>query len=133
MSVESTRSVMDRFFSAEHSDTSMMADEVVFTIMGTGQTHEGPEAVLGMLDYFYRVAFEATAETKNLIISSDHAVLEADFVGKHVGDFAGIPPTQKEVRVPLCVIYDVDGDLITQGRVYMEMPVMMSQLGVEMG
>lgn len=133
MSVESTRAVMDRFFSAEHSDTSMMADDVVFTIMGTGEKYKGAEAVLGMLDYFYRGAFEATAETRNLIVSDNHAVLEADFVGKHIGDFAGIPATHKDVRVPLCVIYDVEGDAITQGRVYMEMPVMLSQLGVQAG
>ena len=43
--------------------------------------------------------------------------------------FAGIPATGRQVRVPFCVVYDVEGDRITRGRVYMEMPVMMRQLG----
>jgi hypothetical protein len=32
--------------------------------------------------------------------------VKGDFVGKHIGEFAGIPATGKDVRVPLCVVYD---------------------------
>lgn len=44
---------MLRYFNSEHGDVSMMAKDVAFTIMATGQEHQGPEAVLGMLNYFY--------------------------------------------------------------------------------
>ena len=133
MSVESTRDVMNRYFAAEHSDVSILADDVMFTIMATGQEHLGPEAVLQMLRYFYHIAFEATAETRNMIIADGRAVLEADFVGKHIGEFAGIPATNQQVRVPLCVVYDVENDQIKRGRVYFETPALLQQLGVEMG
>ena len=133
MSVESTREVMTKYFHSEHADVSTMADDVVFTVMGTGQEHRGPEAVLQMLGYFYQVAFEATAETKNVVIADQQAVGEWDFIGKHIGEFAGIPATGKEVRVPLCVVYDLENDLIVRGRVYFEMPVLLQQLGVQMG
>ena len=133
MSVESTQQVMQRYFSAEHNDVSMLADDVVFTIMGTGQEHHGPEGVAQMLSYFYHVAFEATAETRNSIIAEGKAVMEVDFVGKHIGNFAGIPATGKDVRVPLCVVYDIENDRIKRGRVYFEMPVLLQQLGKGMG
>lgn len=133
MSVESTREVMTRYFNSEHSDVSVMADDVVFTIMATGQTHRGPEAVLGMLNYFYHFAFDATAETNNSIFADGKAVFEGDFVGRHIGEFAGIPATNKDVRVPIAVIYDLENDQITQGRVYFEMPALMQQLGIGMG
>jgi steroid delta-isomerase-like uncharacterized protein len=133
MSVESTRAVMTQYFDSEHSDVSMMADDVVFTIMATGQEHRGPEAILGMLNYFYHIAFDATAETNNTIFADGKAVVEGDFVGKHIGEFAGIPATNKDVRVPIAVIYDLENDQITQGRIYLEMPVLMQQLGVGMG
>lgn len=133
MSVESTRAVMTRYFDSEHSDVSDMADDVVFTIMATGQSHRGREAVLGMLNYFYHIAFDATAETKNAIFADGQAVVEGDFVGRHIGEFAGIPATNKDVRVPIAVIYDLENDQITQGRVYFEMPALMQQLGVGMG
>jgi len=86
-----------------------------------------------MLNYFYHIAFEATAEPVTEIFGDSNAVLEAVFVGKHIGEFAGIPATGKSVRVPLCVVYDLENDQIKQGRVYFEMPALMAQLGIEMG
>jgi predicted ester cyclase len=65
-----------------------------------------------------------------MIIGDGHAVLEGIFTGKHIGEFAGIPATHKEVRVPLCVVYGLENDLIQAGLVYLEMTVMMQQLGV---
>jgi predicted ester cyclase len=129
MSVERTRAAVTGYLNAKHGDASMLSDDVVFTIMATGQEHRGPEAVQGMLNYFYHGAFDAKAETRTLLFGDSNALLEADFVGKHIGEFAGIPATGKEVHVPFCVVYDVAGDKITRGRVYMEMPVMMQQLG----
>lgn len=130
MSVESTRETMMRYFNSEHGDTSMMADDVVFTVMDTGQEHSGPEGVMQMLNYFYHVAFEAAADTTNLIIADGQAALEGYFVGKHIGEFAGIPATGREVRVPICVTYDLEDDRIKRGRVYLASGAMMQQLGV---
>jgi steroid delta-isomerase-like uncharacterized protein len=130
MSVESTREVMMRYFDSEHSDVSMMADDVVFTIMATGQEHRGPDGVMGMLNYFYHFAFDATAPAENTIFGDGKAMVEGHFTGKHIGEFAGIPATNKDVRVPICVVYDLENDKIKRGRVYFEMPVLMQQLGV---
>ncbi len=129
MSVESTREVITKYVNSGHSDVSMMAEDVVFTVMATGQEHRSPDGVLQMLNYFYHVAFDAKAETKNAIFADGKAVVEGDFVGKHIGEFAGIPATNKYVRVPLCVVYELEDDLITQGRVYFEMPVLLQQVG----
>lgn len=63
MSIESTRETMLRYFNSEHGDISMIAEDVVFTIMATGQEHHGPDAVLGMLNYFYRCACCMTWQT----------------------------------------------------------------------
>ena len=109
----------------------MMADDVVFAHMATGDLHEGPEAVARMLHYVYHVAFDARAETRNLVVDDGKAVFEADFVGTHIGEFAGIPATGKQVRVPLCVVYELENNMIKRGRVYMEMPVLFKQLGAD--
>ena len=128
--LDSTTVVMTQYLNSHHTDVSMMADDVVFTIMATGQEHHGPNGVLQMLNYFYRIAFEADVDEKNRIFAEGKAVVEADFVGKHVGEFAGIPATHKQVRVPLAVIYDLENNKIKRGRVYFEMPVLMQQLAV---
>ena len=128
MSVESTKEVMNKYLHSEHSDLSMMADDVVFTIMATGEEHHGPEGVMKMLNYFYHVAFDADAETISEIYGEGKAVFEGTFVGKHISEFAGIPATNKNVRVPLCVVYDLENNKIKKGRVYFEMPALMAQL-----
>ncbi|HSL46444.1 MAG TPA: ester cyclase [Anaerolineales bacterium] len=132
MSMESTRETMMQYLNSEHSDASMMADDVVFTVMATGQEHHGRDGVLGMLNYFYHVAFDATATTRTTLFDENGAMVEGEFVGKHIGEFAGIPATGKDVRVPLCVVYDLENDQITRGRIYFEMPVLFQQLGVSM-
>ena len=133
MSVESTRQVMMKYAESEHTDVSLMAEDVVFTITATGDEHRGREGVLQMLNYFYRIAFEAKAETTNMVFADQQAVFEADFVGKHIGEFAGIPATGKEVHVPLCVVYDLENDQIKRARVYFETPALLQQLGIQMG
>jgi steroid delta-isomerase-like uncharacterized protein len=129
MSVERTRDAVERYLNSAHTDLSMMAEDVVFTTMATGEEHRGVEAVRRMLHHVYHEAFDAKAETRNRIYAESNAVLEGYFVGKHIGTFAGIGATGKQVRVPLCVVYDLQDGRIVRGRVYLEVPVMMQQLG----
>ena len=130
MSVESTIRVMQSYWGGGHSDTNMLADDAVFTIMDSGQENHGPEDIARMLKEFYHGTFEADFETKNTIIADGKAVVEGYVVGKHTGEFAGIPATGKDIRVPLCVIYDLENDKITKGRVYMALGILFQQLGV---
>jgi steroid delta-isomerase-like uncharacterized protein len=133
MSVESTRKVIRQYWDSEHQDVSMMADDVVFTVMASGQEAQGPEGVLQLLNFFYHVAFDATAETTLEIIGDGKAALDGYFIGEHIGEFAGIPATGNQVHVPLCVMYELEEDQIKQARVYFEMPVLLQQLGAQMG
>lgn len=128
MSITNTRETMQRYLDSNHSDVSMMAEDVVFTIMATGQEHRGRDGVMGMLTYFYHIAFDATATIDVFLYDEKNA-----FVGKHIGEFAGIPATGKDVRVPLCIVYDLENDQIKRGRVYFEMPALFQPLGIQMG
>jgi steroid delta-isomerase-like uncharacterized protein len=129
MSVERTQEVMNRYWDSDHRDVSMMADDVVFTHMATGDEHRGPDAVLRMLDYLYRQAFHAKAEITTRLCTENQAMIEGTFVGTHTGEFAAIPATGRDVRVPLCVVYDLESDRIKRARVYFELPVLWRQLG----
>ena len=81
MSLERTRQVMNRYWDSDHKDVSMMADDVVFTHMATGDEHRGPDAVRGMLDYMYRQAFDATAEIRTRMCTEDRAMIEGGLRG----------------------------------------------------
>ncbi|HYC33442.1 MAG TPA: ester cyclase [Gemmatimonadales bacterium] len=128
MSVERTREAMMRYWDSHHRDLSMMAPDVHFTTMATGDEHCGVEEVRRMLDHIYHVAFDARAELRTRLCTESHAVIEGWLVGTHVGEFAGVPATGRQVRVPLCVVYDVEDGLIKRGRVYLELPVLLRQL-----
>lgn len=128
MPAEQNRAALTRYLESNHQDLSMMAENVIFTNMATGEEHAGRHAVREMLDFVYHVAFDGHAEARNVIVEGDRAVLEATFVGTHIGDFAGVSATGREVRVPLAVIYDLENGTITRGRVYFEVPAFLAQV-----
>ena len=116
---------------AKTHDVQYVAEDAVFTSMNTGEKTVGREAIGQMLHYIYHVAFDARAELKNIVITDNKALLEGDFIGKHIGEFAGIPATNKNVNVPLCVTYELENGLIKEGRVYFLMDVLIAQLNAK--
>lgn len=62
-----------------------------------------------------------------MIIGYGQAVGEFDFVGKHIGEFGGIAATGREVRVPYCIVYELEGNTIRALRGYMPMDVLLHQ------
>jgi len=110
-------------------DTIHVAENAIFKILNTDQEFKGREAIEQMLNYFYHVAFDARIIINDIIVTNKKAVLEATFTGRHIGEFANVPPTNKEVNIPMCVAYDMNEDgLVKEGRIYMLMDVMMQQL-----
>jgi predicted ester cyclase len=97
-------------------------------VMGTDQEAHGRDQVAGLIRYLHEQAFDAHPQLKSLLVDGERAALEADFVGRHVSEFAGKPATGKEIRVPYSVIYDLEGEQITTLRIYMSMDAIVRQL-----
>jgi steroid delta-isomerase-like uncharacterized protein len=112
----------------ETHDAKYLAEDTVFIDMSMNELTIGREAVGKMLHYMYHEAFDAHAEITNTIICDDNAILEANFIGRHIGEFAGVPATNKSVNVPLCVVYDLENELIKVARVYLLSSVLMQQI-----
>jgi predicted ester cyclase len=90
---------------------------VVVALVGSDQGAEGPDDAEAWIDYLHRGALEARPELKNMFVADAKATAEADFVGKHIGEFGGMAATGKEVRVPYSVMYDVEGEKIKALRI----------------
>ena len=105
------------------------SDDVVFTMVGTDIEATSPDAVEQTIKYVHRGAFEARPEVRTLVVASDRAVAELDFVGVHTGEFSGIEATGREVSVPYCAVYDLEGEKIRALRLYFPMDVLLRQLG----
>ncbi|MEP6651133.1 MAG: nuclear transport factor 2 family protein [Lapillicoccus sp.] len=131
MTVESTTRVMDDYLDAlaKREDFSrFFADDIVWTTTETSDTVRGREAVRDFIVAFHTQTFEASMDVKALTVCDGHATLEADFVGQHAGEFAGIAATGARLRVPYCVCYDVDDSGITALRAYLPIAKMVSEV-----
>jgi steroid delta-isomerase-like uncharacterized protein len=105
-----------------------LADDATFEIMGTDQKVQGRDSVRDTIVWLHTQAFDAQPKVRAVIAGDNQAALEADFIGSHTGDFAGIAATGRSVNVPYTVIYDVEGDKITALRGYMSMDQLVQQI-----
>ena len=103
-------------------------DDVIASFEGTDQTAVGRDRAERLIRFVHESAFDARAELKNLLVDEGKAAIEADFVGAHTGEFAGIQPTGRAVRVPYSVVYDLRGDKISGLRIYFPMRMLVEQL-----
>jgi predicted ester cyclase len=105
-----------------------LSDDVLWTTTETGDEIRGRDAVVGFITALHSQLFDAHVEVRNLVSTDGTALLEADFVGTHTGEFAGIAPTGASVRIPYAVVYDLAGGEITALRVYLPLSGLIGRL-----
>jgi steroid delta-isomerase-like uncharacterized protein len=124
---ETMRSYLDAFL-ARGDFADYFTDNVTWTTVGAGQELQGREPVRDFLIWMHTQAFDAHPKVKKLIVGDQQAALEADFIGTHTGEFLGMAATGKSVRVPYCVVYDLQDDKIVALRAYIPMELFTQQL-----
>jgi predicted ester cyclase len=132
MSAESTRTILDSYAQALLSFGDFaryLTEDVTLTIEGTDRAVSGREAVRQMITFMHTQAFKTNIQVKGVAYGDGYAMLEAEFVGTHVGAFEGIPATHRSVRVPYAVAYDVNSAGISALRLYFPMDALMRQIG----
>lgn len=128
MSVEATEAVFERYLAGDGEDVGMLAEDVVFRIMATGEEHRGRDGVARLFAAFYEQQFDADAELVSHVAGPGTVAAEWLFVGTHIGVFDGVPATGASVRIPFVVVYDLRDDEIKEARVYFEYPVFHRQV-----
>ena len=131
MSVEKTRETMTAYVNellSFGSYADYLADDVVITIMGTDQQAKGREAARQMTEFFYQKAFKTNVQLRNTVCADNRAISEAEFIGTHIGEFAGIAASGKQVNVPYAVACDLESDRIKAMRIYFPMDVLIRQI-----
>lgn len=131
MSLEASTQTIDSYLNALLNGGDFgqfFTDDVHWTTMETGDEIQGREAVRDFIVALHGVLFDAKQEVRSVAITDGLAALEADFVGVHTGEFAGIAATGAAVRVPYCVFYDIGEDGITALRAYMPVRQLIAEL-----
>jgi predicted ester cyclase len=103
-------------------------DDVIASFEGTGQAAVGLDRAGRLIRSVHENAFDARVELKNLLAGEGKAAIEADFAGTHTGEFAGIGPTGRAVRVPYSAVYDLRGNKISGLRIYLPISLLIQQL-----
>ena len=107
---------------------AFFSEDVRWTTMETGDVVTGREAVRDYIVALHTQLFEAAPEVRGMAVADGVVGLEADFVGTHIAEFAGVPPTGAQVRLPYAVFYDVSGGSITALRAYFPISALVQQL-----
>ena len=135
MSVESERTIRAYLEALLHGGdfAAFFSDDVVWTTMETGEQIHGREAVRDFIVDLHSRMFRASPEIGHVAVTDGGAALEAVFAGTHIGEFAGIPATGAEVRLPYTVFYDLAGGRITALRAYFPVLALVQQLRAATG
>lgn len=102
-----------------------------YEVMAGDETFEGAQRVAHFLNENRR-AFPDFRFTANRISPSTHAVIvEGRFTGTQNGFWRGLPPTGRQVDFPMCVVFDFEGDVMVNERLYFDLGTPLQQLGVQ--
>ena len=99
-----------------------------YELIGTGQTHDGPEEVAR----YYRASREAFPDQRNEIISLRHAgdavIVEFWLLGTHKGPLGELAPTGRTFRVQMTAFFLFEGAGLVCERVYFDSASIRRQL-----
>ncbi len=127
MSLEQTESTMRGYLDALVGGgdfASYFSEDVLWTTMDTGEEVRGRDNVRDLIMSLHVQKFQASPELRSMVCGDGTAALEAVFAARHIDEFAGIPATGADVRLPYTMFYELDGGRITALRAYISMAVL---------
>ena len=131
MTNQQTRELMKAYGDALLSFRDLrpyLAEDVKMVFMGTDRRIDGRDAVAETIKFFHEIAFSSAIELKGMVCGDGEAMLEAEFIGKHIGEFDGVKPTLRSVRVPYSVAYTLADGKVSELRLYFPFELLAQQL-----
>ena len=113
MTPAETAAALDAYLGDE--GLGRLAEDAVYTEMGTREEWRGREAIAGTLNRLYTVLYDASSHERHRVVGADAAAVEYEFRGRRRSG-------GEEVSIPLCVIYEFAGGRITKARIYFLAP-----------
>ncbi len=107
-----------------------LCGDPIYKIMATSATFKGRDQVA----QFYRGLFEgvpdAAFELVNAFVGEEGVVEESILRGTQRGTLFGIPPTGREIALPLTIVFPILNGQIMGERLYFDLATLARQLGV---
>lgn len=101
-----------------------------YEVMANGEVYDGA----GRVDEFLsenRHAFpDFVFEPTRVSPTPDAVLVEGVFKGTHEGTWRGLPATGRHVSFPMCLIFEFEGEVMVNERIYFDLGTPLRQLGV---
>lgn len=104
-----------------------LSDEIVYTNPAIGKTDK--KGMQGFHEMLFSAFPDIYYQIDRLIVHGDTAVIECIVKGTHRGDFAGLPPSEKHIKLPVAFIVDFENGKAKTWDSYFDTGTMMRQLG----
>jgi len=88
------------------------------------------EELMGHLAFFDSVFPRYEVFADEMTAEGNRVVVRARMKGIHLGEFNGIPPTNRKIEVPFVVSYEIENEKIVHHWLLADSMALMEQLGV---
>jgi steroid delta-isomerase-like uncharacterized protein len=96
-----------------------------------GEHYEGGNGVRQFYEQLMKALPDLEIEVVRRHVTDDAVLLEVMIRGTHLGEWRGLPATERRVELPLCGVYTFDAeDRLAGERIYYDRGTVLRQLGV---
>ena len=120
MSTETSRQFIKRYIEAMTNGNARSAELVTRFI--------SDETLIEHIAVFGQAFPDYSMDVHEVLADGDKAVLRTTFHGVHKGEFQGVAPTNRDVSMPLIIIYRIEDDKIVEHWMTADLLGLMQQL-----
>lgn len=102
-----------------------------YEVVAGAETFDGATRVEHFLNENRRAFPDFHFTATRISPSTDAVIVEGRFTGTQNGFWRGLPPTGRRVDFPMCVVFDFEGDVMVNERLYFDLGTPLQQLGVQ--
>lgn len=101
-----------------------------YEVMANKEVFDGESRVDQFLSENRRAFPDFRFRAASVSPTPDAVLVEGVFTGTHEGQWRGLPATGRHVEFPMCLIFEFEGDVLVNERIYFDLGTPLGQLGV---
>ena len=101
-----------------------------YQLIADGELYEGADRVHYFLSQNHTAFPDFVFEPTRVSPTTDAVVVEGRFVGTQLGPWRGLPASGRKVDFQMCLIFEFDGESMTNEKVYFDLNTPLQQLGI---
>ncbi|HEV2344914.1 MAG TPA: ester cyclase [Actinocrinis sp.] len=101
-----------------------------YQLVADGELYDGTDRVHYFLSQNHTAFPDFVFEPTRVSPTTNAVVVEGHFVGTHLGPWRGLPASGKKVDFEMCLIFEFDGESMTNEKLYFDLSTPLRQLGI---